>query len=147
MFESLLRRLLGPAPESLTVPDSRLALATLLIRIARTDGLYAAAEVERIDHILIEHFQLDPFEAAKLRADAEEMETQAPDTVRFTRALKDATPLEEREVFLQAMWSVALADGQRDPGEDQLMRMVCSLLGLSDVQNAQARARARRDAD
>ena len=146
MFESFFARLLAPAPEPLAAPDARLALAALLIRIARTDGLYAAEEVERIDRILMSRYGLDAFEVARLRLDAETMEAEAPDTVRFTKALKDTTALEDRHALMQAMWSVALADGLRDADEDRLLRMVSNLLGLTDVQSAQARQRAERDA-
>lgn len=144
MIEALLRRLLAPAPEKLTVPDAQLALAALLVRIARTDGLYAVEEVERIDRVLSATYGLDAFEAAKLRAGAEAFEAEAPDTVRFTRALKEATEPEERAGLMQALWSVALADGSRDAEEDQLLRMVASLLGITDVQSAGARQRAER---
>lgn len=144
MFDALLRRLLGPAPAPLSGADTRLALAALMVRIARTDGLYSAEEAEHIDRVLIRHHGLGPFEAAHLRAEAEGLESEAPDTVRFTRALKEATPLEDRAALLQAMWTVALADGLRDAEEDRLMRLVASLLGLTDVQSAQARQRAGR---
>ncbi|MFE3838134.1 TerB family tellurite resistance protein [Pseudogemmobacter sonorensis] len=146
MFEKLLSRLLAPAPEPLAAPDSQLALAALLVRAARADGLYAAEEVERIDRVLMKRHALGPFEAAKLRVEAETLENEAPDTVRFTRALKEATPLEERDALLEALWSVVMADGLRDAQEDRLMRLVANLLGLSDVQNAQARQRAGREA-
>jgi uncharacterized tellurite resistance protein B-like protein len=145
MFD-LLRRLLAPAPEPLPKPDARLALAALLVRLARTDGLYAAEEVERIDRVLAHRHGLGPFEAARLRTEAEELETQAPDTVRFTQAIKAATALEDRAELMTALWSVALADGQRDAHEDRLMRMVATLLGLTDVDSAQARQRAERQA-
>ena len=141
-----LRRLLAPAPEPLPKPDARLALAALLVRVARTDGLYAAEEVERIDRVLAHRHALGPFEAAKLRTEAEELEAHAPDTVRFTQALKVATALEDRADLMTALWSVALADGQRDAHEDRLLRMVATLLGLSDVESAQARQRAERQA-
>jgi uncharacterized tellurite resistance protein B-like protein len=140
----LLRRLLAPAPEPLAQPDARLALAALLVRVARTDGLYAAEEVERIDRVLAHRNQIGPFEAAHLRAQAEEIEAQAPDTVRFTQAIKAAVALEDRADLMTALWSVALADGQRDAHEDRLMRMVATLLGLTDVESAQARQRAER---
>ncbi|MCU0828674.1 MAG: TerB family tellurite resistance protein [Tabrizicola sp.] len=140
----LLRRLLAPAPEPLTKPDAQLALAALLVRIARTDGLYAAEEVERIDRVLAHRHGLDPFAAAKLRAEAEALELQAPDTVRFTQALKAAIPLDDRSDLMTALWSVALADGQRDAQEDRLMRMVATLLGLTDVESAKARQKADR---
>ncbi len=135
---------MAPAPERLPDPDARLALAALLVRVARTDGLYAAEEVERIDRVLARHHDLDPFAAAKLRSEAEGIEREAPDTVRFTRALKEATALEDRTGLLSALWSVALADGLRDAEEDRLLRLVASLLGLTDVESALARQRAER---
>lgn len=142
----ILRRLLAPAPEPLPRPDARTALAALLVRIARTDGLYAVEEVERIDRVLATYHGLGPFEAAKLRSEAEGIEANAPDTVRFTQALKGATALEDRSDLMTALWSVALADGERDAQEDRLMRMVATLLGLTDVESAQARQRAERQA-
>jgi uncharacterized tellurite resistance protein B-like protein len=66
--------------------------------------------------------------------------------VRFTRAIKAATALEDRADLVSALWSVALADGARDAEEDRLLRLVANLLGLSDVENAQARQRAGRPA-
>lgn len=143
----ILRRLLAPAPTPLTRPDAQLALAALLVRIARTDDLYAVEEVERIDRVLALRHGLDPFQAAKLRTEAEALEAEAPDTVRFTQALKAAVPLEERAELMTALWSVALADGERDAHEDRLLRMVATLLGLTDVESAQARQRAERQAD
>jgi uncharacterized tellurite resistance protein B-like protein len=146
MFDTLLRRLMAPAPARLPEPDARLALAALLVRVARTDGLYAAEEVEHIDRILAARHRLGPFEVARLRTDAEALEAEAPDTVRFTRALKAATPVEDRAALVEAMWSVALSDGVRDAEEDRLLRMVASLLGLTDVESGLARQRAERDA-
>jgi uncharacterized tellurite resistance protein B-like protein len=144
----MLRRLLAPEPAPLPEPDARLALAALLVRIARTDGLYSAEEVERIDRVLAQYHGLGPFEAARLRTEAEDVEREAPDTVRFTRALKAAVALEDRSDLMTALWSVVIADGLRDAEEDRLMRMVTNLLGLTDVESAQARQRAeRRDAE
>jgi uncharacterized tellurite resistance protein B-like protein len=141
----LLRRLLAPDPARLPEPDAQLALAALLVRVAKSDGLYAAEEVERIDRVLAHRHGLDPFAAARLRSEAEEVEREAPDTVRFTRALKDAVALEDRAELMTALWSVALADGLREAHEDRLMRLVANLLGLTDVDSALARKRAERE--
>lgn len=141
MFDALLRRLTAPTPERLAEPDADLALAALLVRLARADGTYAPAEVARIDRILTARHGAA---APDLRARAEALEAEAPDTVRFTRALKDATALEDRAELLVAMWSVALADDAREAEEDQLMRLVTSLLGLTDQQSALARQKAAR---
>lgn len=142
MIADILRSLLAPAPPRLPEPDARLALAALLVRVAKSDGLYAAEEVERIEKILIQHHRIGPFEAARLRTEAEDLESQAPDTVRFTRALKAAVPLEDRAQLMQALWAVALADGQRDADEDQMLRLLANLLGLTDVESGLARRRA-----
>lgn len=141
MFESLLRRLLAPGPEPLPDPDARLSLAALLVRVGRADGDYGEAEVQRIDAVLRCRYGLSPFEAARLRGEAETLESEAPDTVRFTRAIKDHVPYEDRLGVIEALWEVALADGRRDAEEDGLMRLVAPLLGVEDVDSALARQR------
>lgn len=142
MFDTLIRRLLAPAPDRLPAPEGRLAMAALLVRVARADGRYDADEITHIDRVLGQTYALTPFAAAALRAEAEGLEREAPDTVRFTRALKDAVPLEDRLALVEGLWSVALADGQRSDEEDQLLRLIARLLGLTDPQSAQARHRA-----
>ncbi|MGQ0565130.1 MAG: TerB family tellurite resistance protein [Gemmobacter sp.] len=140
MFAQLLRRLSAPAPPAAR-PDSALALAALLVRLARADGVYAPEEAAQIDRMLARQFALSPFAATALRAQAEAFEAAAADTVQFTRALKEAVPLEDRAALMQVMWSVVLADGARGAEEEQLMRMVSSLLGLTDRDSALARQR------
>lgn len=142
MFNAFLSRLTQPQPDPLTDDDARLALAALLVRLARSDDDYADSEMSRIDKVLAERYDLSPFEAAGLRARAEDLEAEAPDTVRFTRAIKDAVPYDHRLSVVQALWSVALADGQRSQDEDSLLRLVVSLLGVSDVDSARARQKA-----
>lgn len=139
---SFLDALFGPAPTRLPAPDERLALAALLIRVARADGFASGEELARIDRILAHRYSLTPDAALGLRREAETAETIAPDTVRFTRALKESVPLESRAGLVEALWTVALADGQRDAEEDKLLRLVSSLLGLTDVDSALARQRA-----
>ena len=141
MFEALIRSLTASAPRRLPEPDSRLALAALLVRIARADGTYSAAEISRIDRVLAHRHGLSAQDTTALRNQAEALEAEAPDTVRFTRALKDAVPMEDRDSLMQALWAVAL-EGGRDDTEDQLLRLVSSLLGISDQDSAIARRRA-----
>ena len=52
MFGNLLSRLTAPQTTPLSDEDARLSLAALLVRIARSDGDYAAAEMEQIDKVL-----------------------------------------------------------------------------------------------
>ncbi|MHA6347067.1 tellurite resistance TerB family protein [Roseivivax sp. CAU 1761] len=146
MFADFLRRLSAPETDPLSEDDARLALTALLVRVACSDGTFDPAERDRIDRIVATRYRLGPDAAAELRAEAELLEGQAPDTVRFTRAIKDAVPYEERMGVIEALWSVVLADGVRDPEEDSLLRLVSNLLGITDRDSALARQRvASRD--
>lgn len=141
MFETFLRGLLSGGSDRLPDPEARLALAALLVRVARTDGAYVDSEKTQIDRILTSRYRLSPFETAALRGEAERLEQEAPDTVRFTRAIKDAVPYEDRTGVIEAMWDVALSDGQRDNEESNLLRLVANLLGVNDTDSNLARQR------
>ena len=141
MFSDILKRLSGSDTALMTETDARLALAALLVRAARTDGYYAPAEIDRIDRILSARYGLDATAAAELRKQGEETEATAPDTVRFTRAIKDAVPFEHRIKVVEALWQVVLADGERADPENALLRLTARLLGVSDIESAEARQR------
>jgi len=141
MFADFLKSLLQENPDPLTDTDARIPLTALLVRIARSDNDYAASEMIRIEEIAQTRFGLSKTEAARLRADAEQFEAEAPDTVRFTRAIKDAVPYEARIGVIEALWQVALADGERDQHEDALIRLAANLLGVNDRDSALARRR------
>lgn len=141
MFADFIKSLLQENPEPLTDTDARIPLTALLVRIARSDNDYAAAEMIRIEEIAQTRFGLSKTEATRLRADAEQFESEAPDTVRFTRAIKDAVPYEARIDVIEALWQVALADGERDQHEDALIRLAANLLGVNDRDSALARRR------
>ena len=141
MFADFLKRLTAPDPAQLPDADARLALTALLVRVARTDGDYDESEKTRIDRIAGSRYGLSPFEATKLRSDAEGLEAEAPDTVRFTSAIKAAVPYEDRIAVIEALWQVVLADGVREAEEDALLRLVAKLLGVNDRDSALARQR------
>ena len=141
MFGSFLKSLLEPQAEPLHDDDARLAMTALLVRLARADNEYAAAEIYRITQVIMARYELAEPEAIALRETAETLEQEAPDTVRFTRAIKDRVAYEDRIAVVEALWQVALADGNRDAEEDALLRLVVSLLGVTDVDSASARRR------
>ena len=143
MFRNLLSRLLDTAqPAPLSAQDAEVAIAALLVRIARADDHYGEAERLRIDQVLARRRGLDAAEAAERRAAAEMIEAEAPDTVRFTRTIKERIELADRHDVLGAMWEVAYADGQRSAEEESLVRLVAGLLGVNDRDSGLARQRA-----
>lgn len=144
MLNRFLRQLLGRTPvgEPLSGEAADHALAVLLVRLARADGAYDAEERGHILNLLARRGGLSHAEADAQLVLAEATESEAADTVRFTRDIKDRVPLEERVGIVQELWALALTDTHRDPGEDQLLRLVVSLLGVSDQDSARARQRA-----
>ncbi|WP_223428514.1 tellurite resistance TerB family protein [Tateyamaria pelophila] len=139
MFQDLLNRLIQPEPAPIANADARLALTALLVRVARSDNDYSAGEKARIDDITKERYDLTPDEAMAFRLEAEAMEAEAPDTVRFTKAIKEAVAYEDRLAVLEALWTVVLADGQRTDEEDSVLRLVSNLLGITDRDSALTR--------
>lgn len=144
MFRDLLARLTGEtqAPE-LDGEEAELAIAALLVRLARSDDPYREVEKARIDRILACRRGLSPADAAARRAEAEELEAGASDTVRFTRQIKERIALEDRAGVIAAMWEVAYADAQRGPDEESLIRLVASLLGITDRESAEIRQQVK----
>ena len=144
MFGDFLKRLIQPDPAPLPDADARLALTALLVRIARSDGEYAPAEIAQIDAIAAARYTLSATEATALREQAETLESEAPDTVRFTRAIKAAVPYEDRRAVVESLWQVVLADGSRADEENALMRLTANLLGVNDRDSALARQKVSR---
>ena len=56
-----------------------------------------------------------------------------------TKIIKESIAYEKRFNLLKDSWVLVMADGKRTYEEDGFMRLFCSLLGLSDKDNALAR--------
>jgi uncharacterized tellurite resistance protein B-like protein len=139
MLKSLLDVLLGSEEDKLNEEDEKIALAALCVRIAKSDNQYDSIEISSIDTELSQHFSLSLADAAVLRQQAEKLEEEAPDTVRFTKAIKEKIDLDKRRKILETLWKITLADGKREAEEDSLIRLISSLLGLTDIESARAR--------
>ena len=143
MFERLFPRQ-KRAQDPLPQPDAQLALGALLVRVAMADHNYQASEVGQIDRILSATFGLKPLEAAKLRATCEALERHAPGTPEFAEILRNEVDYTDRKALADAMWSVALADGERDDSEESQLTEIETALGLTDADIAAARENALR---
>lgn len=117
-----------------------LALAALMVRLARADGDFDPDERAGIIAALDARFG----EGAALLNAAEAAEAAALDHHQFTRVVKEAYAPEERGALLEELWSVVLSDHVRDDEENALMRQFASLLHVSDQDVARARQRVER---
>jgi uncharacterized tellurite resistance protein B-like protein len=143
MLADLLALFQGGSRHAALRPDNaRRALAALMVRVARSDDDFSAEERGAILRELMRRHALPRAEASALLAEAERAEAIAPDTVRFTRLLKDAVAYEDRIDVIEALWRIVLADGVRAADEDALMRQIAPLLGVMDRDSGLARQRA-----
>ena len=141
MFADLMNRLLGETPPENPQADYRTALAALLVRCAKVDGVYDPSEQAMVTQILIERYGLSADEAARLKSEGEALEIDAGDTVHLTRLIKDGVPYEERIAVVEALWRIVLADETRDAEENAFLRLVVSLIGVNDRDSGLARQR------
>ena len=142
MLKNILKIFADDNVSQLEPDDARLAITALMIRVARSDDDYSKAELNNITSLISARFKLSNDEANELIKEAELVEEQAPDTVRFTRSIKSAIDFDDRIAIIEDLWSVVLTDSFRDTNEDALIRTVVSLLGVSDKDSAFARQRA-----
>jgi uncharacterized tellurite resistance protein B-like protein len=142
MISNFLSRLFAQDAAPLEDADARLAIAVLMVRLARSDEDYAEEERIEIDAMLARRYDLSEADLAALRHEAEEIEAEAQDTVKFTRAIKDKIAIEDRISVMRDFWNIALADGTRDAHENAQMRLMTGLLGLTDQESARARQMA-----
>lgn len=142
MLKDILSFLSGATPPPvLPKADAQLALAALLVRVAKADGHFAQSERAMIVDVLAREHGLDAPAAERLLSEAEGLEAQTGDHVGLTRLIKETVPYEDRQGVAEALWEVALADGTRDDEEAGLLRLVVSLIGVTDQESALARQR------
>jgi len=144
LLNRLFRNARTPKPQPLPEPDEKLALGALMVRAALSDRNYEAVEIGRIDRLLSRLYGLRPIEAAKMRATAEKLEKQAPETGRFAHIIRETVSFEARTDALEALWEVVLADGEVDAAELRAIEEMREALGLSESDSARARETAER---
>jgi uncharacterized tellurite resistance protein B-like protein len=141
MLKNILKIFNAETPVILEHNDARLAITALMIRVARSDNDFSEAEFLNIKKLASQRFELNIEETDKLIEEAKALEEQAPDTVRFTKSIKEAVAFEDRSALVEDLWAIVLTDDYRDANEDALIRTVVSLLGVSDKESALARQR------
>ena len=116
-----------------------LSLTAIFIRIAKLDGVFDKEELQEIRNFLNKRYDLLEQDIDDIISEAINLENNLNDNVQLTKKIKDTIAFEDRFGLLQDAWRLIIADGKRSYQEDSFMRLLCSLLGLSDKDNAIAR--------
>ena len=141
MFKNFINLFTKPLDEIKQPSDDAgvLALTAIFIRIPKLDGVVDSSELEKIKELVKNRFNLDEEKTESVLDMAVELEGQSNDNIQFTKIIKERIGHEERFNLLKDSWLLVMADGKRTYEEDGFMRLFCSLLGLSDKDNALAR--------
>ena len=140
MWQNLLKMLSNEPEKSEITGDE--AIATILVRAAKTDDTYTKSEQELIEKLLSKQMHFDTIQAGRLRIRGEILEKEINDDVQLTKIIKEDVPYENRQELIQQLWQIILDDDIRTPEENKLMRVLTHLLGVSDMQSAKARSKA-----
>ena len=131
-------------PEKENENSAEIILASLFVRVAKVDFDYSSNEIEFIDNLLRKRFSRTKDEAANIRIKAEIVEQETTDTVQLTKRIKSEIPYEKRQELAVDLWSLVLTDNVRSPEENNFMRLCVKLIGVNDVESAQARNAAKK---
>ena len=136
------------ADETENTPEQiNMACAALMLEVAEADYVDDPAETRTILRALESELNLKKAEVGALLARAKSETEGATDLFPYTHLINQRCAREQKCAILTAMWRVAMADGNLDKYEDQLLRRMTNLLRLdhSDFIAAKQAARPKED--
>lgn len=109
-----------------------LAIASLLVELARADFSESDTELDAIRHVLGRRFGVNEETVDDLISRAMHRADRAVSLHEFTHRLNTELPHEDRLAIIEMLWEVSHADGRIDKHEEHLVRRVAGLLHISD---------------
>jgi uncharacterized tellurite resistance protein B-like protein len=121
--------------------DGRLATAALLVHVARVDGAIGEAERSSLARLLMDRFGLSAVAVERLLARADRLDREVDDITALIDMMGHSLDdLGKRDLVAMA-YRVAVADGQVQEFEDDLVWRLGHLLGFGDAEIADIRER------
>ena len=120
------------------INNKNILVTALLIHAAKIDDNYTDVEKEIIKKALISLNEVTPNEVEELLKKAEKIEQESNQIVAFTREIKKKS-MEFRLKIIEILWKIVYSDGSSDSYESNLIRRVCGLLYISDIDNGKVK--------
>lgn len=126
----MFRKLFGLNHSAATaaLKEPRLAIAQVMLEIARADQRSTAHELDVIRRHLAEAYQLTPPQLDVLVAEAQHQVDHAISLHDCVQSLNKNLSAEEKNSLVRGLWQVAYADGKLDAFEEALLRRLADLL-------------------
>ena len=132
MLDRLLGLLGGGTAPAREEPSEQLAVALLLLELARSDFDVPEVEINKVRDLLAQRYQLDPAQAEALLQQAQATEQEAVSLFDYVKTLNARLDNTAKREVMQMLWQVAYADGRLDKYEESLLRKLAGLLYVSD---------------
>jgi len=120
----------SPSDENAADPI-QLAVAVLLVEIARADHQHQASENAEIARQLEAGFHLSADDAEILLAEATNRAEHSVSLQEFTRRLHTDMSYDQKQKIIEMLWYIALADNELDKYEDYMIGKIAELLYVS----------------
>ena len=116
-------------------PNNRnILIIALLIHAAKIDENYTENERKIIKNVIVDLNEINSNQADELLKLAEEKEKESNQIIGFTKEIKKYS-MEFRLKIIEMLWKIVYSDGSSDSYESNLIRRVCGLLYISDIDN------------
>ena len=143
MFKSL-KNILNPNNQNTSIEnyDYLSLLCGLMIEAANADGEISDIEVEKINNILVDSFKENPSDV-KIKLDEALANSNNSNSLFFyTSKFNKEYNYQKKILLIEKMWEVILSDENVHDYETSLIRRLCGLLYISDVDSGNAKKRA-----
>ena len=123
-----------PRPKMPTVDDLELALTVILVDLASSDQKFEPQEYQIINAALYRLFGTPRDKVQKLVNQATLVLANLRGTTRYAELLRDHLDLEHKQLIIQMMDDLILADGEQDGFEIYLRHKFLDILGFEEAE-------------
>ena len=130
-IKTFLDKHLGAAGHAVQGDDGRalqLAMATLLMEVARADSGITEVERRTVRDLLVKQFALSPELTHEISEAASYEAEQATSLYPMTHLVNAECSAADKVQLIKMLWTVTCADGRVDDHEEHLVRKVADLL-------------------
>ncbi len=120
----------GTSKRSDAIDEIRVAIAALMFHVMDADGVRREVERDRLSEVLAETFGVSGKELTGLARAGEEADRESIDLYAFTRIIKREFDETKRAEFIEMLWEVVYADGERHELEDNVVWRIAELIGV-----------------
>ena len=114
--------------------NKNVLIIALLIHAAKIDENYTKNEKKIIKKVIMDLNEISSNQADELLKLAEKKESESNQIIEFTKEIKKYS-MKFKLKIVEIIWKIVYSDGSSDSYESNLIRRVCGLLYISDIDN------------